>query len=104
MKSMDNGIQSLRILVFQEDGIWVGQCVEYDIGAQGRSISEMARRLIAAIEAEEKFSRERHGKAFSGIPAASAHVANLWDNADGNLEGIRKTNGDTNRYKWAIAA
>lgn len=104
MESTDNSTESLRILVFQEDGIWVGQCVEYDIGAQGRSISEMATRLIAAIEAEEQLGRERHGKAFSGIPAAPAHVANLWDNAEGNLEGIRKTRDDTNRYKWAIAA
>ncbi len=91
MKSMDNSAESLRILVFQEEGIWVGQCVEYDIGAQGRSISEMAKRLVAAVEAEEHFSRERHGEAFHGIPAAPAHVADLWANADGNLEGIRQT-------------
>ena len=104
MGSMDNSAESLRILVFQEDGIWVGQCVEYDIGAQGRSISEMAKRLVAAIEAEEQISRERHGEAFRGIPAAPAHVADLWDNADGNLEGIRQTGGDASRYKWAIAA
>lgn len=104
MKSMDNSAESLRILVFQEGGIWVGQCVEYDIGAQGRSISEMAKRLVVAIEAEEQISRKRHGEAFRSIPAAPSHVADLWDNADGNLEGIRQTNGDANRYKWAIAA
>ena len=34
-------MQQLRVVVFQEEGAWVAQCLEYDIGAQAPDLNTL---------------------------------------------------------------
>lgn len=70
---------SIRVVVFQDEGKWVGQCLEYDIGAQADSIDELSDRLQVVLKAELKESMDRHGKPFAGIDSAPERFQHMWE-------------------------
>lgn len=69
----------IRVLVTKEGDYWVAQCLEYDIGAQARDPNELAKRLIAALEAERQETVKRHGCPFAGIAPAPHHFFEAWE-------------------------
>ncbi len=70
---------TIRVIVFQDDGLWVAQCLEYDIGAQAADIDSLNDRLIVVLKAECKESLERHGKPFAGIDPAPERFHLMWE-------------------------
>ena len=70
---------SIRVVVFQDEGKWVGQCLEYDIGAQADTIDDLNDRLQVVLKAELKESLERHGLPFGGIDRAPERFQHMWD-------------------------
>lgn len=70
---------TLRIVVFQDDGLWVAQCLEHDIGAQAADVDTLMARLEVTIKAEARESMERGGKPFAGIAPAPDRFHKMWD-------------------------
>ena len=60
MTSKDTDL--LRVLIFQKDGIYIAQCLEKDIGTQGKDMNELLSRLLSTVLAEVPYM-ERIGKA-----------------------------------------
>lgn len=71
-------VNLIRVLIAKEGDYWVGQCLEYDIGAQARDLSELRRRLMTAIETEKQESVRRHGRPFGGIAPAPSYFHERW--------------------------
>ncbi|HVC54350.1 MAG TPA: hypothetical protein VND95_00245 [Stellaceae bacterium] len=97
----------IRVILFKEGDLWVGQCLEYDIGAQARDLDELRARLTVAIEAERRESIERCGSAFAGIAQAPPYFHELWEKRSGNFEPRYPTklrDGDNVTLELAIAA
>ncbi len=67
----------IRVVIFQEAGMWVAQCREYDIGAQAASVDKLHERLSVAIEAERQESMARNGRPFAGIAPAPEYFHRL---------------------------
>ncbi len=76
----------LRVVIFQEGGRWVAQCLEYDIGAQAASMDKLHERLVVALEAERQESMARNGKPFAGIAPAPEYFHRLWEKRLGRFE------------------
>ena len=58
------------VVLFQEEGGWVSQCLNYDVAAQGDTIAE-AREALAQTLAEHIVLAVHHGEQpFAGIPPA----------------------------------
>lgn len=70
---------TLRVVVFQDCGLWVAQCLEHDIGAQAADIDTLMARLEVTVKAEIAESIERHGKPFAGIAAAPERFHQMWE-------------------------
>ena len=70
---------TIRVVVFQDDNLWVAQCLEHDIGAQAANVDALLTRLEVALKAEFKESMERHGKPFAGIDPAPERFHRMWD-------------------------
>ena len=77
--------EQIRVVVFQEGDLWVAQCLEYDIGAQGADLDELQDRLMAVIDAERTESIERNGRAFAGIDPAPQHFQDMWGKQSGRF-------------------
>ena len=70
------------VIAFQEsDGSWIGQCLQYDVAAQAKTLPdlqyEIQRVLVSHLAIGERLNREP----FEGIGQAPRHY---WDMYDGS--------------------
>ena len=77
---------TIRVIVFKDEGLWVAQCLEYDIGAQADDLDALSDRLLVTLKAEINESVERHGEPFAGIPPAPKRFHLMWDRRPRSIE------------------
>jgi hypothetical protein len=71
--------QHLRVVVFQEEGAWVAQCLEFDIGAQAPDFKTLLRRFDLTMKVELEESIRRSGIPFAGIDPAPPYLQAMWE-------------------------
>lgn len=81
--------EQIRVVILQEGGVWVAQCLEYDIGAQAPDLDALPSLLSAVIEAERRESIARRGAPFAGIDPAPKHFFDLWERRSGEFKPSR---------------
>jgi hypothetical protein len=79
----------IRAILFRDGELWVGQCLEYDIGAQASDLDQLHSRLLIAIDCERKESVARNGAPFAGIDRAPQHFFDMWEKAPGGYSPRR---------------
>jgi hypothetical protein len=65
--------EKIRVLAFREHDVWVAQCLEYDICAQGHDFEAALRRLAVVVNQQCRYTLEKHGEEFAGLDPAPAH-------------------------------
>lgn len=75
----------IRVVIFQDGGTWVAQCLEHDIGAQAANLEDLMDRLGLALEVERQTSIELHGRPFAGIDPAPPHFFDRWEKCSGSF-------------------
>jgi predicted RNase H-like HicB family nuclease len=79
----------LSAVVFQEDGWWSAQCLEYDIAAQAKTLpdlhDELERVLAVHVAACLQIGREP----FDGLEPAPRKFWDMYESADLKVEGKR---------------
>lgn len=83
---MAEAINSVRVVAFQEDGVWVAHCVEYDICVQANDLAQARRRMTVALTQEAKITQEKHGEAFKGIGPAPDYFEAMFERAEASLQ------------------
>jgi hypothetical protein len=73
----------IRAILFREGDLWVGQCIEYDIGAQAKTLTELHKKLELTVMLDLQESVKRHGVPFKGIQPAPNSFADMWDKQSG---------------------
>jgi len=76
------GSQMLRVVVFQDSGQWVAQCLEYDICAHASDEETLRERFDAILNFERNLSIERNGAPFAGIDPAPEEFHDMWTRAE----------------------
>ncbi len=71
--------QDLRIIVTQEDGVYVAQCLEYDICTQAPDMAMLQDRMNCLIEVELTSGQE--------IDQAPERFHNMWVKSLSNQSG-----------------
>ena len=87
---------SIRVVAYRDGDVWVAQCLEYDIHAQGADYQTAMRRLTAAVNAECDYTREKYGEEFKSIDRAPKLFEEMFQAAGESL--------NSNRLEWRIAA
>jgi hypothetical protein len=78
-------ILRIRAILFREGDLWVGQCIEYDIGAQAKTLTELHKKLELTVLFELQESLNRHGVPFKGIRSAPSSFADMWNKQSGEF-------------------
>ncbi len=73
------GELSMRVLVIQEDGAWIAQALEFDIGVQASDLDCLKRRFEMTVDVELEESIRRSGTPFGGLSPAPDHYFELWE-------------------------
>jgi hypothetical protein len=81
---------TLSILLIQEDGgWWSAQCLEYDIAAQAKNLTDLLYEIDKALVAHIAVNEEAGIDPFAGLPAAPQQYWELFYNAKLNVSGTR---------------
>lgn len=75
------GNEMLHVLVFQEGGDWVAQCLEYDICTHAQDEETLRNRFCELLEVEYQLSTSGGKEPFSGIKPAPEEFHDLWRKA-----------------------
>jgi hypothetical protein len=76
----------VNVVAFEEGGVWVAQCLEYDIAAFAKSLTELPRALERAVAANLCANADLGRVALEGIPSAPAHYRELFERAELDLK------------------
>jgi len=68
-----------RAVIFKSEGWWIGQCLEYDIGAQAKTLKQIAHELERAIVAHIVVSKENKLEPFQCISKAPHRYWKMFD-------------------------
>jgi hypothetical protein len=79
MASETATVEQIRVLVFQDSGKWVAQCLEYDIGAEADDIDTLGDRLIVTLKAEVNEAAAKKTPPFAGIGRAPERFFAMWE-------------------------
>lgn len=63
----------LNWVLFWDECGWAGQCVEYDIGVQSKSLDEIPELIEVTVMTEMRESERLTGQKFGGIGPAPDH-------------------------------
>lgn len=74
---------TIRVIAYREGDMWVAQCLEHDISAQGADFQTVMRRLAATLHCEADYTKEKHGEAFATIDAAPETFFHMFEAAEG---------------------
>jgi predicted RNase H-like HicB family nuclease len=79
---------SLRIVFYQEDGVWLAHCLEFDLLGDGESRREALESLVEAIHLQIEESLR------------SNNLANLFTPASGELFELFSAAEDSEPHAW----
>jgi predicted RNase H-like HicB family nuclease len=83
----------MRVLISKEENMFVGQCLEHDVCAQGSTMDELMERLVLTICMES----DERGGTLDDVEPAPAGYHKLWETA-------RRFEGAQNGHQLALAA
>jgi hypothetical protein len=78
--------KTLRVVVFQEDGLWVGQCLEHDITSRAISLPALREEIELAVCATVAIAQELGREPFEGIARAPQRFWDMFEHAATNLD------------------
>lgn len=80
----------ISAIAFHDKGVWVAQCVEYDIAVSAETLPKLRkafeRAVVANICVNEKLGRS----GLDGIPPAPSKFRDLFNNAHTGLHPIKR--------------
>jgi hypothetical protein len=77
---------TLRAIAFQEGEFWSAQCLEYDIAAQAKKLTDLFHELRRVVAAHVVVCRELGRDPFDGLAQAPRYFWDLWDRANVRIE------------------
>lgn len=87
-----NSTESLRIVIFKEDGLYIAQCLDYDICAQAETITDLQSNMDHLIELELGEMKESNQE----LDPAPERFHNMWE------ENLRLS-ASSNEYRMIAA-
>ena len=77
---------TIRVVVFQDGAWWVGQCLEYDIAAQARTLPALYIEVERLLVGRLVVAHERGVLPFAGLPVAPPRFWQMFDRAPLGLQ------------------
>ena len=96
--------QVIRAIIFRDGHAWIGQCLEFDIGAQAESLDELRARLKVAVDADRRESIRRGGEPFEGIDPAPQHFHDMWERRSGDYTPIAGNAVSSVKFEMGLCA
>lgn len=80
---------TVTAVVFQEDGFWIAQCLEYDIVSFAETLEALQRRLPEQLEAVVLMDKKEGLTPFSGFKRAPEKYWRMYEELRPRVEPIK---------------
>jgi hypothetical protein len=74
--------QIFHVVLFQDRGWWVAQCLEHNLTASSKDPQELPKKLEAVLQVQAEVDMEAGRAPFSTVPAAPRHFWTLFQSAE----------------------
>ena len=81
----------VRAVLYEDGGVWVAQCIEYDIAAFAETLSALPRAFERAVAANLSANADIGRKGLEGIPPAPKRFAALYE---GSFLDVKPRSGE----------
>lgn len=71
---------TLRALMFKSGEFWMGQCLEYDIAAQAKTVTDLPYQLERAIVGHIVIALDNKMEPFESVPPAPSRFERMFEN------------------------
>lgn len=79
----------MRVLLLKEDAVWVAQCLEYDIAAQGTTVTEAKDAFTRHIAAQIKVALKHGDEPLADFSRAPKYYWDLFSESERLADPIR---------------
>jgi hypothetical protein len=81
----------ISVIAFHDEGVWIAQCVEYDIAVSAETLPKLRQAFEKAVLANICMNKKLGRSGLDGIPPAPSRFRDLFNNADTDLHPIQRT-------------
>lgn len=81
---------SIRAVVFQDSGRWIGQCLEYDLCTSAKDRKELTYKLVSQLRLQIALDLAKGRKPFQDLPRAPQR---FWEMYSGTPEEVVQIRG-----------
>lgn len=67
---MNANINTLRVVIFEDRGWWVAQCLEYDLCTSSKNLKDLPRQIASQLRLQVALDRRGGRRPFEGLPQA----------------------------------
>lgn len=102
---LETMMNTVRVVVYGEEGQWIAQCLEHDICVQGRDHKTLEKRLQNTLWLELAYAKRIGKTGLDHLPTAPKHFHEMWKEAQGG--GYTKQSSDAAsqlQVEYALAA
>jgi hypothetical protein len=78
---MSNQTTSIHVVVFEDRGWWVAQCLEYDLCTSSKNLNDLSRQIASQLRLQVALDRKRGRQPFEGLPPSPEKFWNLYQQA-----------------------
>ena len=78
---MTNQTTSIRVVVFEDRGWWVAQCLEYDLCTSSKNLNDLPKQIAAQLRLQMALDRKSGRQPFEDLPRAPAKFWDLYQQA-----------------------
>lgn len=77
---------NVRVLLYREDDMWVAQCLEHDIAAQGKTLDEVQNKFHQTFIGQVILDLEAGKQPLKNVPKAPAEFLKMFENSSHRLK------------------
>lgn len=78
---MSDQTTTIHVVVFEDRGWWVAQCLEYDLCTSSKNLKDLPRKIASQLRNQVAMDRRNGRQLFGGLPRSPQKFWNLYQQA-----------------------
>lgn len=72
---------TIHVVVFEDRGWWVAQCLEYDLCTSSKNLNDLPRQIASQLRLQVTLDRKKGRQPFEGLPRSPQKFWDLYQQA-----------------------
>lgn len=78
---MNDQATTIHVVVFEDRGWWVAQCLEYDLCTSSKELEDLPKQIASQLRLQVALDRKKGREPFEGLPRSPQKFWDLYEQA-----------------------